>query len=160
MIRRPPRSTQSRSSAASDVYKRQLGENAVTVVGDNADPGTAQRLVDTAQSSWGRLDGALVSVGGPPTGTVMDTPDAAWTSNSAGNTQSADEHGLEAARPGRVGGVHHGAGGRPSHGDEGAVQPTPAALRGVDQALRRARVGVVAHHGDGVLTCLLYTSPS
>eukprot|EP01016_Furgasonia_blochmanni_P007324 TRINITY_DN12939_c0_g1_i2.p1 TRINITY_DN12939_c0_g1~~TRINITY_DN12939_c0_g1_i2.p1 ORF type:complete len:141 (+),score=27.26 TRINITY_DN12939_c0_g1_i2:12-434(+) len=27
MIRRPPRSTQSRSSAASDVYKRQEGEN-------------------------------------------------------------------------------------------------------------------------------------
>src|SRR5450756_936149 len=26
MIRRPPRSTQSRSSAASDVYKRQVGE--------------------------------------------------------------------------------------------------------------------------------------
>src|SRR5450756_2880531 len=26
MIRRPPRSTQSRSSAASDVYKRQLGD--------------------------------------------------------------------------------------------------------------------------------------
>src|SRR5450756_2091860 len=28
MIRRPPRSTQSRSSAASDVYKRQLGDRA------------------------------------------------------------------------------------------------------------------------------------
>ena len=27
MIRRPPRSTQSRSSAASDVYKRQIPEN-------------------------------------------------------------------------------------------------------------------------------------
>src|SRR5659263_323054 len=27
MIRRPPRSTQSRSSAASDVYKRQLGDS-------------------------------------------------------------------------------------------------------------------------------------
>src|SRR5450756_3108620 len=29
MIRRPPRSTQSRSSAASDVYKRQLSDQAV-----------------------------------------------------------------------------------------------------------------------------------
>src|SRR5450756_1357139 len=29
MIRRPPRSTQSRSSAASDVYKRQAGEHLV-----------------------------------------------------------------------------------------------------------------------------------
>src|SRR5450756_1021365 len=32
MIRRPPRSTQSRSSAASDVYKRQLDEPHVEVV--------------------------------------------------------------------------------------------------------------------------------
>ena len=31
MIRRPPRSTQSRSSAASDVYKRQLREHEGTV---------------------------------------------------------------------------------------------------------------------------------
>jgi len=70
-----------RNQETLDAAARELGENAVTVVGDNADPGTAQRLVDTAQSSWGRLDGALVSVGGPPTGTVMDTPDAAWTSS-------------------------------------------------------------------------------
>src|SRR5450756_2264413 len=33
MIRRPPRSTQSRSSAASDVYKRQLGDLARTTHG-------------------------------------------------------------------------------------------------------------------------------
>ena len=32
MIRRPPRSTQSRSSAASDVYKRQLGSGAIGYV--------------------------------------------------------------------------------------------------------------------------------
>ena len=32
MIRRPPRSTQSRSSAASDVYKRQLIEGVAVVV--------------------------------------------------------------------------------------------------------------------------------
>ena len=50
-------------------------------MGDNAGPDTARRLVETATSSWGRLDGALISVGGPPTGTVMDTPDEAWTSS-------------------------------------------------------------------------------
>src|SRR5450756_842933 len=33
MIRRPPRSTQSRSSAASDVYKRQVADDAMLVVG-------------------------------------------------------------------------------------------------------------------------------
>src|SRR5665213_4553175 len=31
MIRRPPRSTQSRSSAASDVYKRQMHETAIAM---------------------------------------------------------------------------------------------------------------------------------
>src|SRR5659263_727594 len=34
MVRRPPRSTQSRSSAASDVYKRQVMETAITGVPD------------------------------------------------------------------------------------------------------------------------------
>jgi len=70
-----------RSKDTLDAAVNELGENVVAVTGDNADPGTAQRLVDTAKSTWGRLDGALVSVGGPPTGTVMDTPDAAWTSS-------------------------------------------------------------------------------
>jgi 3-oxoacyl-[acyl-carrier protein] reductase len=60
---------------------RELGGNAVGVAGDNADPETADRLVQVAKDTWGRLDGALVSVGGPPTGTVMDTPDEAWTSS-------------------------------------------------------------------------------
>src|SRR5450756_3112818 len=39
MIRRPPRSTQSRSSAASDVYKRQLVEHAGIGVGAGTDHG-------------------------------------------------------------------------------------------------------------------------
>ncbi len=71
-----------------------LGENAVPVVGDNADPDTAQRLVDTAKDTWGRLDGALISVGGPPTGSVMDTPDDAWTASF----QSVFVGGLRVAR--------------------------------------------------------------
>jgi 3-oxoacyl-[acyl-carrier protein] reductase len=71
-----------------------LGDNAVAVVGDNADPETAGRLVAAAQETWGRLDGALISVGGPPTGTVMDTPDEAWTSSF----QSVFVGGLRIAR--------------------------------------------------------------
>src|SRR6476619_4449044 len=59
----------------------ELGDNAVAVVGDNADPTTAARLVEAATDTWGRVDGALISVGGPPTGTVMDTPDEAWTTS-------------------------------------------------------------------------------
>ncbi len=71
-----------RSTDTLETAVDELGpENAVAVVGDNADPDTAQRLVDAAKDKWGRVDGALISVGGPPTGSVMDTPDDAWTSS-------------------------------------------------------------------------------
>lgn len=56
-----------------------LGEHrAVGVVGDNRDPQLPERLVDTARTRFGRLDGALVSVGGPATGTIESTTDDAW----------------------------------------------------------------------------------
>ena len=54
------------------------GERAEGVPGELADPGLADRLVATALSRFGRLDGALVSVGGPPPGGVVDTGDDAW----------------------------------------------------------------------------------
>src|SRR6188768_12705 len=63
-----------RSRETLDAAVAELGDNAVAVVGDNADPSTADELVASALDRWGRLDGALVSVGGPPTGSVMDTP--------------------------------------------------------------------------------------
>jgi 3-oxoacyl-[acyl-carrier protein] reductase len=53
---------------------------AAWVAADNADPGTPQRLVAAAKTGFGRLDGALISVGGPPGGTAMATPDQAWRS--------------------------------------------------------------------------------
>lgn len=57
-----------------------LGDDLVAgVVADNADPGTPGRLISTAQDRWGRLDGALVSVGGPPPGRIGDVSDAQWT---------------------------------------------------------------------------------
>ena len=46
-------------------------DNATGVVADNADPGTPHTLVETARSTYGRLDGALVSVGGPPAGSAL-----------------------------------------------------------------------------------------
>lgn len=70
-----------RSSETLDAAVGELGDDAVAVVGDNADPETASRLVEAAKDTWGRLDGALVSVGGPPTGTIMNTPDEAWVSS-------------------------------------------------------------------------------
>ncbi len=70
-----------RSQDTLDEAVADLGDNAVAVVGDNADAQTADRLVQAARDTWGRLDGALISVGGPPTGTAMDAPDEAWTSS-------------------------------------------------------------------------------
>lgn len=72
----------------------ELGDSAVAVVADNADPDTASRLVAAAQDTWGRVDGALISVGGPPPGTVLETPDEAWTSSF----QSVFVGGLRIAR--------------------------------------------------------------
>ncbi len=48
------------------------------VAADNADPATAQRLVDAAQDHFGRLDGALISVGGPPPGSALAATDDQW----------------------------------------------------------------------------------
>lgn len=56
-----------------------LGDAAETVVADNADPATPDRLIRAALDRWGRLDGALVSVGGPPNGSVVTTTDEQWT---------------------------------------------------------------------------------
>ena len=62
--------------------RAELGEDAVeTVVADNAEPRTPTRLVDAAQARWGRLDGALVSVGGPPPGPVLEITDDQWTAS-------------------------------------------------------------------------------
>ena len=57
-----------------------LGEdNATGVVADNADPATPRTLVEAARSTYGRLDGALISVGGPAAGPLMDVADEDWT---------------------------------------------------------------------------------
>ena len=50
------------------------------VVADNADPTAPGQLIAMARDRFGRLDGALISVGGSPSGTVATTPDEAWRS--------------------------------------------------------------------------------
>ena len=54
------------------------GDSAVTLVADNADAGTPARLAAAAQDRWGRLDGALISVGGPPAGPATQITDEQW----------------------------------------------------------------------------------
>ena len=52
---------------------------AVSVVADNADRDTPARLLAGAHDTWGRVDGALISVGGPPKGAVTDITDEQWS---------------------------------------------------------------------------------
>jgi 3-oxoacyl-[acyl-carrier protein] reductase len=51
---------------------------AAGVTADLADPGTPRVLVDTAHERFGRLDGALISVGGPARGTAAGMTDEQW----------------------------------------------------------------------------------
>src|SRR5680860_46177 len=53
MIRRPPRSTQSRSSAASDVYKRQLIHTASLLHDDIVDKASVRRLLPSVNIKFG-----------------------------------------------------------------------------------------------------------
>jgi 3-oxoacyl-[acyl-carrier protein] reductase len=68
-----------RTQESLDAVVRDLGAQAVGIVADNADPTTPQRLIDAARGEWGRLDGAVLSVGGPPAGTVLEVSDDDWT---------------------------------------------------------------------------------
>ena len=45
---------------------------------DLTDPDAAERLVAAARDRLGRVDGALISVGGPEPGTVLGTAEDAW----------------------------------------------------------------------------------
>ncbi len=52
--------------------------HALGVAADNADSGSAERLVAATVSRFGRLDGVLISVGGPPAATVLAAEDDQW----------------------------------------------------------------------------------
>ena len=53
-------------------------EHARAVPGDMSDAGLGERLAAAAVARWGRLDGALVSVGGPPPGPALSITDDQW----------------------------------------------------------------------------------
>jgi len=53
-------------------------QTVVTVVGDLGDPDLAQRLTRTAQENFGRLDAALISIGGPHAGADASISDDQW----------------------------------------------------------------------------------
>lgn len=68
----------SRSRESVDAAVSQLGSEAAGVVADNADPATPERLVAAALSRWSRIDGALISVGGPPGTDALGASEEQW----------------------------------------------------------------------------------
>jgi len=68
----------SRSQESVDAAVAALGDYARGVAADNGDPATPDRLVQVAIDSWGRLDGALISVGGPPGTDALGATDEQW----------------------------------------------------------------------------------
>lgn len=68
-----------RHQAGVDQAVAELGTpDVVGVAVDNSDPSAPARLIAAAHERWGRLDGALISVGGPPLGTVASVTDEQW----------------------------------------------------------------------------------
>ena len=70
----------SASSAAARLAQDAGADTAGWAVADNADPAAPGQLITTAHDRFGRLDGALISVGGSPGGSVAGTTDDAWRS--------------------------------------------------------------------------------
>jgi 3-oxoacyl-[acyl-carrier protein] reductase len=68
----------SRDAKALAATAKELGDSVLAVPGDLSDASVAQRLAATANARWGRLDGALISVGGPPPGSALSIDDATW----------------------------------------------------------------------------------
>lgn len=53
-------------------------DHAVSMPADLADPGVGEAACELSLTRFGRLDGALVSVGDPPAGTVAGTTESQW----------------------------------------------------------------------------------
>ncbi|MGZ4593474.1 MAG: SDR family oxidoreductase [Actinomycetes bacterium] len=70
----------SRDEEALTSLAQELGgsEQVLAVPGDLADPETAGQLVGAAKGRWDRVDGALISVGGPKAGPIMSITDDDW----------------------------------------------------------------------------------
>ncbi|MCZ2843891.1 SDR family oxidoreductase [Modestobacter sp. VKM Ac-2980] len=70
----------SRSPESVDAAVASLGgaPAASGLAADLADPAAAEDLVGAAVDRLGRIDGALISVGGPAPGSVLDVPEDAW----------------------------------------------------------------------------------
>lgn len=67
-----------RAEVLAEVVEQLGGERAVALPADLSDPATADRACRLALETFGSLDGAMVSVGGPPKGTALGTTEEQW----------------------------------------------------------------------------------
>ena len=67
-----------RAEMLAEAVSRMGPDRAVALAADVTDLQTAETACAFALDAFGRLDGALISVGGPPAGSVMDTDEEAW----------------------------------------------------------------------------------
>jgi 3-oxoacyl-[acyl-carrier protein] reductase len=68
----------SRSPESVDAAVTSLGPSASGLAADLADPAAAEQLVTAARERLGRVDGALISVGGPAKGTALEAAEEDW----------------------------------------------------------------------------------
>jgi 3-oxoacyl-[acyl-carrier protein] reductase len=68
----------SRNRSTVDSAVAELGPSAAGLAADLADPATPAALVEAATQRFGRLDGALLSVGGPPAGGPLAVTEEQW----------------------------------------------------------------------------------
>lgn len=69
-----------REEPLSDAVAALGADAAVALAADLSDADTAERAAALAVDTWGRLDGALISVGGPPKGSVLGVDDDTYRS--------------------------------------------------------------------------------
>eukprot|EP01015_Nassula_variabilis_P007490 TRINITY_DN15725_c0_g1_i2.p3 TRINITY_DN15725_c0_g1~~TRINITY_DN15725_c0_g1_i2.p3 ORF type:complete len:168 (-),score=63.92 TRINITY_DN15725_c0_g1_i2:38-541(-) len=163
MIRRPPRSTQSRSSAASDVYKRQHGELNwdKSILKEFGIPIESLPAIKTCSENFGTLnvDGFE---GVPITGNIGDQQAASLGHQVLEVGDSKNTYGTGCFFLMNIGD-------KPKFSDKGLLTTVLSQL-GQDQKVQYAFEGAI-ESGGSILNwaksnmnlfqnCLLYTSPS
>ncbi|MET7710742.1 SDR family oxidoreductase [Micromonospora sp. NPDC005413] len=115
-------------------------ERAVGLTADLTDPETPGQLVAAAQEHFGRLDGALISVGGPPPGNAAAITDEQWRLS------------FETVFLGTIRAVRTIAGALPEGGAIGLVLSTsargPVPGLGISNGLRPGLVGAAKDIAD------------
>jgi 3-oxoacyl-[acyl-carrier protein] reductase len=105
-------------------------DRTVGIAADSADPAAADRLITAALTRFGRLDGALLSIGEPPTGPLAAVSDQRWRSSFESGFASTVRLARAAAPV------------LPAAGAIGLVRPLPPGLQRGVSVLTRLRSGL------------------